>query len=80
MPENRSKYTDSTAGIPTCSTLKAHELTADNTYEKIDKRGKVLLCAQDYFCQEAVQRAKKPEDPKETRVFIPAEPVEEEIS
>ena len=66
--------------IQLADTLKAHELTADNTYEKIDKRGKVLLCAQDYFCQEAVQRAKKPEDPKETRVFIPAEPVEEEIS
>ena len=64
--------------IQLADTLKAHELKADNTYEKIDKRGKTLLCAQDYFCEEAKRRAVKPVDPVATRVFIPAEPAEEE--
>ena len=64
--------------IQLADTLKAHELKADNGYEKIDKRGKALLCAQEYFCEEARQRARKPADPAATRVFIPAEPAEEE--
>ena len=64
--------------IQLADTLKAHELKADNVYEKIDKRGKALLCAQEYFCEEARQRARKPADPAATRVFIPAEPAEEE--
>ena len=64
--------------IQLADTLKAHELKADNGYEKIDKRGKALLCAQEYFCEEAGQRARKPADPAATRVFIPAEPAEEE--
>lgn len=48
----------------------------DGTYVKPDKRGKTLICAQDYFCQEAIERAKKPAAPLDGRVFIPAEPVE----
>ena len=63
--------------IQLADTLKAHELKPDNTYEKIDKRGKELLCAQDYFCREARERAKKPEDPVVSRVFVPAEPAED---
>ena len=57
--------------------VKAHILQADGTYVKPDKRGRVLLCAQDYFCEEAIQRNKKPEENKNHRVFIPAEPMEE---
>lgn len=57
-------------------TLKAHILQPDGNYEKVDKRGKVLLCAQDYFCEEAMAAAKKEPDPVQSRVFIPAEPVE----
>ena len=64
--------------IQLADTMKAHELKPDNKYEKIDRRGKTLLCAQDYFCKEAVERAKELEpDPRLTRVFIPAEPSEE---
>ena len=66
--------------IQLADTLKAHELKPDNTYEKIDKRGKVLLCAQDYFCREAEERAEVDTDPVVSRVFIPAEPIPDEES
>ncbi|MCI7813639.1 MAG: RNA degradosome polyphosphate kinase [Lachnospiraceae bacterium] len=59
--------------------VKAHILQPDNTYVKQDKRGKVLLDSQNYFCREAVERAKMPQDqqdPIKNRVFIPAEPIE----
>ena len=58
--------------------VKAHILQPDNKYVKQDKRGKVLLDSQNYFCKEAVERAKVPQDPVKNRVFIPAEPIEEE--
>ncbi len=58
--------------------VKAHIMQPDGTYEKIDKRGRALLCAHDYFCEEAVRMAQeKPEEETKSRVFIPAEPVEE---
>ncbi len=53
-------------------TLKAQILQPDGTYDKIDKRGKVLFGSQDYFTEEAaklVKAAKK--QVAETRVFIP---------
>ena len=58
-------------------TVKAHVMQPDGSYEKIDKRGKVLLCAQDYFCQEAMEQAKKEPPLQQTRVFIPAEPIQD---
>lgn len=57
-------------------TMKAHIMQADGNYEKVDRRGKVLLCAQDYFCEEAMN-ASKPADPVINRVFIPLEHIEE---
>lgn len=56
--------------------VKASVLQKDGTYEKIDKRGKALICAQDFFCQEAIDRAVKPAEHEVDRVFIPAEHVE----
>ncbi len=64
--------------------VKAHVMQPDGSYAKIDKRGKELICAQDYFCKEAIRRAKKAreeepsDDPMQTRRFVPAEPVEDE--
>ena len=54
-------------------TMKAHIMQPDGTYEKVDKRGKILFCAQDTFCQEAVEEAKAAagEDVHDSRVFIP---------
>ena len=53
--------------------VKAHILQVDGTYEKVDKRGKVLFCAQDVFCENAVNEANalKQEDVHDSRVFIP---------
>ena len=60
--------------IQLADNLKAHILQPDGSYEKIDKRGKkTLICAQDYFCEEAVKNAKQPTDPVLDHVFIPAE-------
>lgn len=58
--------------------VKAHILQPDGSYEKPDKRGKVLVNSQEQFCQEAVHRAKEARkaidpDPVTTRVFIPVE-------
>ena len=57
--------------------VKAHILQPDGTYEKIDKRGKVLVNAQEQFCEEADMQAAAPEKVTDRRVFIPAEPLEE---
>lgn len=57
--------------------VKAHILQADGTYEKQDKRGKVLVNSQMEFCREAQEKAgvRKKESKDKSRVFIPAEPV-----
>ncbi len=50
--------------------VKAHILQPDGTYEKIDKRGKVLVTAQQQFCEEAIAMAKaavKQDDVHNTR-------------
>nr|MBQ8252359.1 RNA degradosome polyphosphate kinase [Lachnospiraceae bacterium] len=54
-------------------TLKAHVLQPDDTYAKVDRRGKKLCCAQDTFCEEAVAEAKdeSPETAVTGRVFKP---------
>ena len=56
--------------------VKAHILQPDGTYEKIDKRGKVLVTAQKQFCEEAIAMAEaavQQDDVHNTRVFVPAE-------
>lgn len=57
--------------------VKAHILQPDGSYEKIDKRGKTLICSQDYFCEEATRKAQVVLEPADIRVFRPAEPLEE---
>lgn len=44
--------------IQLADTKKAHLLKADGTYEKVDQRGKTPLNSQQYFCEEAIERAK----------------------
>ncbi|MDD6306579.1 MAG: RNA degradosome polyphosphate kinase [Clostridiales bacterium] len=55
---------------------KAHVLKSDGNYEKIDKRGKVLVNSQAQFCEEALEAVPKQEHIYRERVFIPAEPIE----
>jgi len=47
--------------IQLADTLKAHVMQKDGSYAKIDKRGKKLLSAQEYFCEQAIKLAKKEE-------------------
>ena len=55
--------------------VKAQIMQPDGTYERIDRRGKVLLSAQEYFVEEAKRYLEKIEKKDEnSRVFIPAEP------
>ena len=55
---------------------KAHVLQPDDTYEKVDRRGKAALNSQMYFVEEAKEMAKSDEAAVNRRVFIPEEPVE----
>ncbi len=61
---------------------KAHVLQADGMYVKPDRRGKTLINSQMEFCREAQEQAKQHTAKEQTRVFIPAEPmdIEEEES
>ena len=76
--ENLKKEARHILDIQLADNVKAQVLKPDDTYAKIDKRGKVLICAQEYFCREAMERASHPTDVHHDRVFIPAEPMEEE--
>ena len=62
--------------------VRAHILQADGTYEKPDKRGKLLVDSQEVFCREAIQAAKAVKQEKKEagagRVFVPREHLEEE--
>ena len=59
--------------------VKAHILQLDGSYSKIDKRGKVLVNSQEYFCKEAVGEAKgmEEESVQIRRVFEPLLHVDE---
>ena len=59
--------------------VKARILTPEGTYERQDRRGKVLICAQDQFCAEAKEAAKalKKDKKEPTRTFTPRTSPEE---
>ncbi len=57
--------------IQLADTLKAHVMDEEGNYEKVDKRGKTLLCAQDYFCKEAVDRMTALKESMKSRTFEP---------
>lgn len=54
-------------------TVKARICLPDGNYERIDKRGKELICAQETFCREAKERLKESDVLANSRVFIPVE-------
>lgn len=56
--------------------VKAHILQPDGSYEKVDKRGKALICAQDYFCEQAKMEAAVEDSLEDKRVFEPLYHVE----
>ena len=54
-------------------TVKARIELPDGTYERIDKRGRDLVCAQDIFCKEASDSGRTKDSFESSRVFIPIE-------
>ena len=52
--------------------VKAHVMQEDGSYEKIDKRGKVLVNSQEQFEKEAWAKVPKKAGPVEKRRFTPA--------
>lgn len=64
--------------IQLADNTKAHLLMPDGSSVKPSKRGKTLVCAQEYFCKEAVERNHEEDKVQQKRVFIPAEPAAEE--
>ena len=52
-------------------TVKAHLLTSEGTYEKVDRRGKESFNSQEAFCKEAMELAKESKADGNNRVFIP---------
>ena len=59
--------------IQLVDTLKAHIMKPDGNYDKVDKRGKTPLASQEYFCQEAMERARAMKDKHIEHTFIPME-------
>lgn len=58
--------------VQLADTLKAYLLQPDGTYVKQDLRGKEKISAQDVFCKEAIEAAKKEKDShKDMRTFEP---------
>lgn len=56
--------------------VKAHIQLSDGTYEKPDKRGRVLVNSQEVFCGEAMEAVLAQtdlKDPVKARVFVPME-------
>lgn len=58
LQENLKKKAIHILQVQLDDTLKAYVLQPDDTYVKVDKRGRRLLCAQDTFCREAIEEAK----------------------
>lgn len=65
--------------IQLSDTEKAHIMKPDGTYEKVDRRGKVLCNSQKYFMEEAAAAAKQASTPIESRTFRPLDAKGEEI-
>ena len=57
--------------------VKARILKPDDSYERVDRRGKTSLSSQDYFCEKAIAQAKENEEDKKekSRVFVPVESI-----
>lgn len=61
--------------IQLADNTKASVLQPDGTYQKPDRRGKVPVTAQDYFCEYCTERAKLETEEGPMRTFTPAEPI-----
>ncbi|MCF2642277.1 RNA degradosome polyphosphate kinase [Roseburia hominis] len=74
--ENLRKKVKHILEVELMDNTKANVYTKEGTYEKIDKRGKVLVNSQEQFCREAMEQIPKKNNVYQDRVFIPAEPID----
>ena len=74
--ENLRKKVKHILEVELMDNTKANVYTKEGTYEKIDKRGKVLVNSQEQFCKEAMEQIPKKNNVYQDRVFIPAEPID----
>lgn len=77
LDEKLQKQVKHILDVELADNTKAHILQPDGEYEKIDKRGKVLVNSQTQFCEEAVKAVPVQEHVYRERVFIPAEPMDD---
>lgn len=74
MDENLKKRVYGILETLLADTVKARILNSDGTYDRVDKRGKELICAQETFVREAKVAVKQMEDDTvKERIFIPME-------
>ena len=59
--------------IQLADNVKAQVMDNEGKYSRLDRRGRKKVCAQEYFCNEAQQRAKEEEKIKNDRIFTPME-------
>ena len=59
-------------------TVRSHWLRSDGTYHKLDLRGKVKLDSQIELCRLAVEAGENRKKEEDTRLFIPAEPFDDQ--
>ena len=64
--------------VQLADTMKAQILLPNGSYEKVDRRGKEAITAQEVFCQEAVEAAWDKEESSNSRVFIPEMHIQED--
>ncbi len=60
--------------VQLADTMKAQVLSPFDTYEKVDRRGKQMISAQETFCNEAMELSRQialSQSTAQTRVFIP---------
>lgn len=74
--ENLRKKVKHILEVELMDNTKANVYTKEGTYEKIDKRGKVLVNSQEQFCRESMEQIPKKNNVYQDRVFIPAEPID----
>ena len=59
--------------IQLADNVKAQVMDNEGKYSRLDRRGRKKVCAQEYFCNEAQQRAKEEEKIRNDRIFTPME-------
>ncbi len=61
--------------IQLADNVKAQVMDSNGKYSRVDRRGRKKICAQEYFCTEAVERTRQKSKESKERVWIPMEDI-----